>query len=58
MLEQSSLVGVVILDAGRRRGELADEFVVDQEALDQGAEVRVAHRQQHLASRAISLATF
>ena len=49
VLEQPALVGVVVLDAGRGGGELADELVVDQEALDQGAEVRVAHRQQHLA---------
>ena len=49
VLEQPALVGVVVLDARRRRGELADELVVDQEALDQGAEVRVAHRQEHLA---------
>ena len=34
---------------GRGGGELGDEVVVDQEALDQGAEVGVAHRQQQLA---------
>ena len=49
VLEQSALIGMVVLDAGRGRRELADELVVDQEALDQGAEVRVAHPEQHLA---------
>ena len=49
VLEQPSLIRVVVLDSRRGRRELADEFVVDQEALDQSAEVRVAHRQQDLA---------
>ena len=40
---------MVVLDPGRRRRELADELVVDQEALDQGAEVRIAHPEQNLA---------
>ncbi len=39
----------MVLDAGRGDGELAEELLVDQEALGQGAEVRVAHGQQHLA---------
>ena len=49
VLEQPSLIRMVVLDSRRGRRELADEVIVDQEALDQGAEVRVAHRQQDLA---------
>ncbi len=44
VLEQPGLVGVVVADAGRGRGELAEELVVDQEAVDEGAEVGVADR--------------
>ena len=49
MLEQAAVVGVVVLDPGRGGGELADELLVDQEALGQGAEVRVGHPEEHLA---------
>ena len=46
VLEQPAVVGVVVLDPRRGGGELADEVVVDQEALDQGAEVGVGEAQQ------------
>src|ERR1700677_3782304 len=40
---------MVVLDSCRGRCELADEPIVDQEALDKGPKMRVAHRQQNLA---------
>ena len=49
VLQQAAEVGVVIADAGRHLAEIGDEFLVHEEALDQGAQVRIAHLEQSAA---------
>ena len=58
VLEQPALIRMVVLDARRRRRELADKLVVDQKALDERTEMGIAHPEQHLAQPGQSLATF
>ena len=50
VLEQSAEIGVMVLHAGRRPAELAHELFVDQKALGQVEQVRVAHLAQKARS--------
>ena len=49
VLQQAAQVGVMVADAGRHLAEGAQELLVHQEALGQGAQVRVAQPQQEAA---------
>src|SRR5262245_44856151 len=49
VLDQPSLVCVMVLDAGRCRREFPDEVVIDQEALDHRPQMGIVHREENLA---------
>ena len=38
VLQQAAVIGMVVLDAGRGRGELGHELLVDEKALGQGSQ--------------------
>ncbi len=49
MLEKAAQISVVIANAGRRLREVADEFLVHQEALCQRSQIMIAQMHERIA---------